>query len=183
MNVLCRKLLVAAICVGSFGLAFAEDNSPAYINVNTGIAKLYNLPTGSWVGSINAGYNFNDALAIEIGDTLLPSSQFGTTVTENVFDVALKGTLSLSNLFSLYGRLGLGVGSNSWSGTAPTSGNCILCSSGLSNTYGVGLAGVGASFKLSQHFDLRIEDYALVPFQNTYSGTANVVTFGTQYNF
>jgi hypothetical protein len=58
-----------------------------------------------------------------------------------------------------------------------------LCTSGLSSTYGVGLAGIGASFKLSQHFDLRVEDYALVPFQNTYTGTANVVTGGVQYNF
>mgnify|MGYP000647406695 CR=1 FL=1 len=51
------------------------------------------------------------------------------------------------------------------------------------NAYGVGLAGIGASFKLSQRFDLRIEDYALIPFQNTYTGTANVVTGGVQYNF
>lgn len=161
----------------------ADTLSPVYVNVNTGFATFANLPTGSWAGAINVGYNFNQALAIEIGDTLLPSSQFGTTtVTENVFDVAVKGTLPLSEMFSLYGRLGLGVGSNSWSGTAPV-GNCILCGSGLNSTYGVGLAGIGASFKLSQRFDLRIEDYALIPFQNTYTGTANVVTGGVQYNF
>jgi hypothetical protein len=27
------------------------------------------------------------------------------------------------------------------------------------------------------------EDYALIPTQNTYSGTANAVTGGVQYNF
>ena len=161
----------------------AETASPAYINVNTGFATLANLPTGSWAGAINAGYNFNHALALEVGYNLLPSSQFGTTtVTENVFDVAVKGTLPLTEMFSLYGRLGVGIGNNNWSGTAPA-GNCVLCTSGLSSTYGVGLAGIGASFKLSQHFDLRVEDYALVPFQNTYTGTANVVTGGVQYNF
>lgn len=114
---------------------------------------------------------------------MLPSSQFGASVTENVFDVAVKGTLPLSEMFSLYGRLGLGVGTNSWSGTVATTGSCILCAGGQSSTYGVGLAGIGASFKLSQHFDLRVEDYGLIPFQNTYTGAANVVTFGTQYNF
>jgi len=186
------KKLLLTLCCGLSLNAFASETSsaipsdttnPVYINVNTGWASLHNLPTGSWVGSVNAGYNFNQALAIEIGDTLLPSSQFGATVTENVVDVAVKGTLPLSEMFSLYGRLGLGVGTNSWSGTVATTGSCILCTNGQSSTYGVGLAGVGASFKLSQHFDLRVEDYGLIPFQNTYTGAANVVIFGTQYNF
>ncbi len=175
-------MAVSAYADNASATAAGDTASPAYINVNTGIAKLYNLPTGSWAGAINAGYNFNQALAIEVGYNLLPSSQFGTTVTENVFDVAVKGTLPLTEMFSLYGRLGVGIGNNNWSGTAPA-GNCVLCTSGLSSTYGVGLAGIGASFKLSQHFDLRVEDYALVPFQNTYTGTANVVTGGVQYNF
>ena len=176
-------MAVSAYADNAPATTVADTASPAYINVNTGIAKLYNLPTGSWAGAINAGYNFNQALAIEVGYNLLPSSQFGTTVTENVFDVAVKGTVPLTEMFSLYGRLGVGIGTNNWSGTAPTTGNCILCASSLSSTYGVGLAGIGASFKLSQHFDLRVEDYALVPFQNTYTGTANVVTGGVQYNF
>lgn len=181
-------LLLSAVAINSYADSTAtatnETVSPAYINLNTGIAKLYNLPTGSWVGAINAGYNFNDTFAVELGYNLLPSSQFGsTTVTENVFDVAVKGTLPLSEMFSLYGRLGLGVGTNGWSGAMVNASNCILCNNNLSNTYGVGLAGIGASFKLSQHFDLRVEDYALVPFQNTYTGTANIVTGGVQYNF
>lgn len=185
-----KKLLIAVL--GILGLNAYADNtavttaadnvSPAYINVNTGIAKLYNLPTGSWSGALNVGYNYNRNLAVEVGYNLLPSSQFGTTVTENVFDVAVKGTLPLSDMFSLYGRLGIGLGMNDWSGT-PNVANCIMCENNLNNTYGVGLAGIGASFKLSQHFDLRVEDYALIPFQNTYTGTANIVTGGVQYNF
>ena len=180
------KKLIFILLAASATMAVADGvtspASPAYVNVNTGIAKLYNLPTGSWAGSINAGYNFNEALAVEVGYNLLPSSQFGTTVTSNAFDVAVKGTLPLSEMFSLYGRLGVGLGMNNWSGTAPA-GGCIICQSGQSSTYGLGLAGIGASFKLSQHFDLRVEDYALVPFQNTYTGTVNVVTGGVQYNF
>ena len=180
------KKLIFILLAASATMAVADGvtspASPAYVNVNTGIAKLYNLPTGSWAGSINAGYNFNEALAVEVGYNLLPSSQFGTTVTSNAFDVAVKGTLPLSEMFSLYGRLGVGLGMNNWSGTAPA-GGCIICQSGQSSTYGLGLAGIGASFKLSQHFDLRVEDYALVPFQNTYTGTVNVVIGGVQYNF
>lgn len=158
--------------------------SPVYINLNTGFATLSNLPTGSWAGAINAGYNFNNAFAAEIGYSMIPSSQFETTtVMANVFDIAVKGTLAFSNIFSLYGRLGIGLGLNSWNGSAPTISNCILCTNDISSTYGTGLAGIGASFKLSQHFDLRIEDYGLMPFQNTYTGTVNVVTGGVQYNF
>jgi hypothetical protein len=177
------KKLLLSLLIGGIGTAIAVTPvSAVYVNVNTGIASLSSLPTGSWVGALNAGYNFNHALAVEVGYNLMPSSQFGTSVTSNAFDVAVKGTLPLSEMFSLYGRLGVGIGMNNWSGTAPA-GNCILCQSGQSSTYALALAGIGASFKLSEHFDLRIEDYALIPTQNTYSGTANAVTGGVQYNF
>ncbi len=182
-----KKLLLLIALSVTASLAVADGvtavTSPVYINLNTGFATMSNLPTGSWAGALNAGYNFNEALAVEVGYSILPSSQYGsTTVTQNAFDVAVKGTLPLSEMFSLYGRLGLGLGINNWSGTALL-GNCTLCASGVSDTYGLGLAGIGASFKLSQHFDLRVEDYALIPFQNTYTGTANIVTGGVQYNF
>ncbi len=60
-----KKLLLALVLVSAVGLAFADtadtiqpyDGSTAYINVNTGWASIHNLPTGSWAGSVNAGYN------------------------------------------------------------------------------------------------------------------------------
>ena len=162
--------------------ASAGLSSVAYVNINTGIAKVYNLPTGSWAGSVNAGYNFNQHLALEGGYNLLASSQYGATVTSNIVDVAVKGTLPISETFNLYGRAGLGFGVDGWSGTASGSPSWF-CGDDYNANYGTALLGIGGSFKLSKSFDLRVEDYAFVPFSNTMSGTINTVALGAQYNF
>lgn len=177
-----KKLLLSLslISIGSF--AMADDASPVYININTGISTYQALPTGEWTGNINAGYNFNKNFALEGGYNIFSGSQFGATTTASIFDVAAKGTIPLNDVFSLYGRAGLGFGVNGWSGTSNTS-NCVLCQNN-SSTYMLGLAGAGVSFALSRHFDLRLEDTLYVPFANTYAGSAiNAVTGGVQYNF
>lgn len=182
-----KQLLLSLSLVAASGLAFADsvqpyDGSTAYINLNTGFATMQALPTGSWTANLNAGYNFNRAFALEGGYNLFANSQFGATTTTNIFDVAAKGTIPLSQVFNLYGRLGLGVGMDGWSGTANTA-NCELCQTN-SNTYMLGLAGIGGSFTLDRHFDLRLEDTMYIPFANTFNGsTINAVTFGVQYNF
>lgn len=176
--------LIVAISSASAFANISTDTSPAYVNINTGVAKVYNLPTGSWIGNINAGYNINRSFALEAGYNILASSQFGANMTTNIVDVAAKGTIPFSDLFSLYGRAGIGYGDNSWSGTTNTTGsNCILCNNNLSSNYGLALVGLGGSFSLSKHWDLRIEDTAYIPWSNTSTGSTNAITFGTQYNF
>ncbi len=186
------KQFLAALLLSLTGFAVADNTpaladysnlvSPAYINLNTGVAKIYNLPTGSWAGSVNAGYNFNSSFALEAGYNILASSQYGATATSNIFDIAAKGTLPLSEVFSLYGRAGIGYGIDGWSGTA-TGTPSWLCAGQYNSNYATALVGLGGSFALSKHFDLRIEDYAFIPFSNTMTGGMNIVTFGTQYNF
>lgn len=187
-----KKLLLSCLILGGINVYAADeqtvqssDGSGAYINLNTGIAKLYNLPTGEWTGNLNAGYNFNRAFALEGGYNLFAGSQFGASVATNIFDVAAKGTLPLSDIFSLYGRAGIGFGTNSWSGTLTnvSSNDCILCNNSLNSNYGLALVGIGGSFTLSPHWDLRLEDTAYIPWSNTATGTINALTFGTQYNF
>ncbi|WP_158649395.1 hypothetical protein [Aquella oligotrophica] len=47
------------------------------------------------------------------------------------------------------------------------------------------LSGVGGSFAISNHFDLRVEDTIYVPFGggNQSAGATNLVLGGVQYNF
>lgn len=52
------KNILSIILFATTSLVFADD-SAVYLNANTGISTVSNLPSGSWVGSINAGYNFN----------------------------------------------------------------------------------------------------------------------------
>lgn len=180
--ILLLSLVVATVGVFADEVAQPYDGSSAYINLNTGWATMVNLPTASWAGAVNAGYNFNRGFALEGGYNLLASSQFGATVTSNIFDVAAKGTLPLSDVFSLYGRAGVGLGFDGWSGTAVGAPNW-LCAGQYNHTYATALVGLGGSFVLSQHFDLRVEDYAFIPFGSTINGGINIVTLGTQYNF
>lgn len=71
-GILIKKLILSLAFVGAFLNVNADntqpyDGSTAYININTGIAKLYNMPTGEWIGNMNAGYNFNRGIALEGG--------------------------------------------------------------------------------------------------------------------
>ena len=97
----------------------AQSAAGAYINVNAGFATQQSLPTGSVAVTANAGYNFNRGLALEGGYALLPSSQFGASTFNNLFDVAVKGTVPLGEVFSLYGRLGAGLNYFTWSVSSP----------------------------------------------------------------
>ena len=114
----------------------------------------------------------------------MTSSQFGATAYDNFVDVAVKGTLPLSNVFSLFGRLGVGINYTNFNGTATGAGSSCLCSSQSTNNF-AGLAGIGGSFALSRHFDLRLEDFMILPVGggNANYGNINVVSGGVQFNF
>lgn len=165
--------------------SFADDSSAGnvYINVNTGVATLQNLSTSSWTGSVNLGYDFNHYVALEGGYNLLSNGQYGGA--SNIFDLAAKGMLPLSSVFSLYGRLGVGYVTDFGSGSpnTTTSSGCYMCGNNYNSNYATALFGIGGSFMLSKHFDLNIDGYAFIPFSSNLSGGVNVVTLGAQYNF
>lgn len=159
-----------------------QQNFPVYINVNAGWGYQNAVPSGSAAGTFNAGYNFNPYFAVEGGYALLYGNNYNTTSNNNIFDVAAKGILPLSSIFSLYGRLGAAVDFNSFSGTSTSSAPCSYCNQGASFMW---LAGAGMSFKLSQRFELHLEDTAYIPQGDSGSpmGFTNLVLFGSQYNF
>lgn len=167
------------------GMAFADQtlSSGAYLNVNAGSATFQYLPTGSFIFTGNAGYNFNRGFALEGGYAQLTSSQFGATQTNNIFDVAAKGTIHLGNVFALYGRLGTGINYMSWGGTATDAP--VWFANQRSSSNFMWLAAGGASFSLSRYFDLRLEDSVYIPMSggNSTAGTINAITGGVQFNF
>ena len=158
------------------------NGTGAYINLNSGIANMQNVSNSSFALGGSAGYNFTRGFGLEGGLTYLPSQQNGQLSTYSIYDAAVKGTIPLTNVFSLYGRLGVAMGYSSWSGA--TCNPAIYQNAGNAFNYG-GLAGVGASFALSKHFDLRVEDYGYMPVSGGAGnfGNVNVLTGGVQYNF
>ena len=177
-----KKLSLALGLASLIGMAVADDNSGAYINLNSGFATSAYLPTGEWIGNLNAGYNFNRYFAVEGGYNIMAGSQFDATASTNIFDAAAKGTLPLFKDFDLYGRAGLGWGITGHSGT-PNVANCVLCTQANNGNFMLGLAGAGASYELSKHFELHLEDTMYIPFTSSATGAINAVTFGVQYNF
>lgn len=176
-----RATIITLILSGITTTAFSDvppeavnqpyNGAGAYINLNAGFGTTQHISNNSFVAGASAGYNFNRAFALEGGYTMLPTQQSGQSSAYNIFDAAIRGTLPLSSLFSLYGRLGVAMGYS-----------CSACTG--SANYG-GLLGAGASFALSRHLDLRVEDYAFIPLNNPNNGfgNVNIVTGGVQYNF
>ena len=161
------------------------DGSGAYVNINAGYGSQQFLPNGTFAGSFNAGYNFNRAFALEGGAALLAGQQYGSADSaQMIFDMAVKGTIPLSDVFSLYGRLGAGFSTLTYNGTQNSGPSWFANSSGVINSM-VGLGSVGGSFKLDRHFDLRVEDTYYIPLGSSgvTSGNVNQALVGVQYNF
>lgn len=181
-----NKLKVMVLLVGLSGSVMADDYSGVYINLNAGAGDFTSsLPNWEAGGALNVGYNFNRYFALEVGDVILSGDQYPNTNTfTNVADIAAKGTLPLSNDFSIYGRLGLGIMTNSWGGTiyANQYPNCAFCQNNSNNSL-VGLAGVGLAYSLSDSFELHVEDTFIAPTNTTFTGNINTVMLGLQYNF
>lgn len=185
-----KKIFVGILFSGISFFVYANDSaavsdgSGAYINLNFGLANQSYTPTGMFATSANAGYSFNRALAVEAGYTNLAGSEFGATQTNNIFDVAVKGTIPFNNIFALYGRLGGGLNYFSWGGVA-NAGTPVWYANQRSSVNFVGLASIGGSFALSRHFDLRLEDTMYIPMGggNPTTGQSNLVLGGVQYNF
>lgn len=188
MNKLMRAFLIRESDSISVSNSTEQVNQPyngtgAYVNLNAGIATQQFLPMGSFAGSFNAGFNFNRGFALEAGYTNIAGLQFGASQTNNIFDMAVKGTVPLSSVLDLYGRLGGGVNYMSWGGS--TSDAPSWFSEQRSSTNFVGLASLGGSFVLSRHFDLHIEDTLFIPIGggNATAGQINMIQGGVQFNF
>lgn len=166
-----KKTLMALICASSVS-AFAA--SPVYVDANIGL----NTSWSALAINGDVGYMFNKYFGIEGGLTYSPGYSYnygyGSWSTNYwLLDGAVKGVLPLSDVFALYGKLGLGLNnySSSWSG-------CSGCGSPAYSGTNLGiLFGVGGQFTLSREWTLHLEDYT------TTGPNPNMFMFGAQYNF
>lgn len=177
------KLLVVLTSVLAT-TAFADEynNDGWYFDLGAGASKTENLPTGAANINVNVGYEFTKGLGLEVGWIGMPSQQYGSFDNYNVYDLALKGSIPMGDTFSLYGRLGVGAGYSSWSGT-PASPSPQHIEGNSWNT--VGVAGVGVAFKVSPSFSLYLENNNYIPITSSAGsfGYTPSALFGFQYNF
>ena len=174
--------------------ADSSESSGVYVGVGVGGASIDSLERPAYVIEGNLGYNFNDYLALEVQANGMPSTQWQSNLLNsyNVFNLAVKGTMPLGNTFSLYGKLGAGLGISNWSGDGSETDEegFIDCSSGIYSCPGTAqsailLGTIGASFKLTKDFAIFIENNNFVPVGGSngrFGYTANGV-IGLQYSF
>lgn len=174
-----KKKLLALLLATSTVAAFADD---LYIGGAAG-ASWNNVATGNFAFRINGGYNFNEALAVELGMTNIAQGGSGE-LNQNMqfWDLSLKGTLPLADSFALYGQIGGAYGIPGIA--AAPSGN----TGGLNNSVTVYqdawdfLAGAGVQFNLTKKTAITVGDYYY--FGSTQAqGNTNVVLAGLKYNF
>lgn len=173
-----KKLLIALLAASSI-TAFADD---LYVGGAAG-ATWNNVATGNFAFRINGGYNFNDALSVELGMTNIAQGGSGE-LNQNMqfWDLSVKGTLPLADSFALYGQLG---GAYGIPGVAaePTGNTGSLYKSVTVNqdAWDI-LAGAGVQFNLTKKTAITVGDYYY--FGSTQAqGNTNVVLAGLKYNF
>ncbi len=182
LNALLILFLTAIPATSAHAAEDNTDNSSAYFNLGAGFGLIQNLPTGTGVVSAAVGYQFNRYLGLEADWDGMPSEQWGKLYNYNIYSLAVKGILPLSDSFELYGKLGSGIGYSTWTGNGDPSS---LYNSNGSATALDGVVGVGAAFTLSPRFKLYLENKTFVPLTNQigHYTTANATMFGFQFNF
>lgn len=178
------KKIIGIILIAASTLAIGDEMyevQPIYININTGIATGYSFTnnsnnngqssgasTNNYSLGANLGFNINRYIATEVGynQLWLASSSSNSSGRVGIEDIAVKGTIPLGNVFSLYGRAGV-AGYQNIDGT--NGGN-------FANNMGI-LYGAGAQWALSKNWSLRAEDWSV-------SGLGeNIIQFGGQFAF
>ncbi|WP_018608463.1 outer membrane beta-barrel protein [Uliginosibacterium gangwonense] len=141
---------------GGIGFTNATDK----IEQQTGYDYVSSKDDGKAAVSIYAGYAFNRQLAVEAGYTDFGKysikGSYGGFLAEDsiraqVVSASVVGSLPLSSVFGLEGRVGLGVMNQKY--------HCVrLCSNSMSDaddTSAVALIGVGAHWDLTRNLTLR----------------------------
>lgn len=126
---------------------------------------------------IDGGYNFNPYLALEIGTTgVIQSGNNPDQGTMQFYDLSIKGTLPIGDIFSLYAQvggaylspgLGLGVG-NTNNGSLQSGWDMLTA--------------VGAKLNITQHVSANLTDYYYYG-SSSVQGNTNVLLAGMTYNF
>ncbi len=134
-----KSLGIAAIGLATAGSALANQDSSIYFHANAGYAyhpwaslldplpgegssqHTWNNGNSGVAYGLDVGYQFNQALAVEAGYFALPTATLHTdadVISENAMDttfktdvyyLALRGTLPISQSFSATGKIGVGT--------------------------------------------------------------------------
>lgn len=175
------------------------DNSAEMMNMSNMPNMMY-MDFGLGVGTANhwsdgpsmalnvmtMGFYVKPNLGVEIGMDMLPDGTYednGAMI--NSFHVAAKGILPLNEMFSFYGKAGLGINAGQGNKTTTsTMGEMNMDDMQMITPVDVGpYYGVGMQFNLSKKFAIYLEDSGVIAVSNTTSsnfGSTNITTMGLE---
>ena len=110
----------------------------------------------------NLGYNFNQYISLDLGETIIPSNNSITNYF--ITDIGVKPSISLSNFTTAYIHLGPAYVINS-----------------SNNSIGL-FTGIGTTFKVSKKISINIENYGVL-FSGANLNVINNFTLGAIYDF
>ncbi len=172
------------------GMSMADMNmaNMMYMDFGVGIGTASNWSSTSLaLDAMTMGFYYKPGLGVEIGMGMLPNGNYqGNGAMINTYHLAAKGILPLAEVFSLYGKLGLGIssGQGNATGTVPMGMGMTMPSMTMITPTNAGLYyAVGAQFNLSKRFGLYLENsgIAVVPSGNDGGfGNVNQTTIGLE---
>lgn len=170
------KKLLTSLLVLSSSVAMA-DKADLYIGgaVGLGWADLSNSATSF---RLDGGYNFNDFFAIELGTTGMLQPGTGINQSLQTYDLSLKGTLPVGDMFGFFGQIGAGYITPGF----PAFSSSVVLSNDILKAGWSTLVALGVQLNMTRQFSINLTDYAYLGAANP-QGNINNLLLGVKYDF
>lgn len=173
-----KKLLTLILATSAVAAMADSSNSDLYVGAGAG-AGWSNQASPATTFRLDAGYNFNPFVAIELGTTGLTQSGGGLNQNVQYYDLSVKGTLPLgSPMFDIFAQVGgaYGVPGQIATTSIPSSTNV----SAIQSSWGF-MSGVGFDLNVNQHISFNLSDLYYYGPSAGVQGNTNVLLLGARY--
>jgi hypothetical protein len=169
----------------STAAVFAENATGLYVGVGAG-AGWNDMSSPSAAFRLDGGYQINPGFAIEVGTTGL--TQSGGAINENIqlYDLSVKGTLPMGNMFDLFLQLGGAYQTPGALASTPTPSTAGGYGGYANGTYRQAgwqvLTGGGLEINLTKMIAFNVTDLYYYGSNNAL-GNTNVLLGGLKFSF
>ncbi len=160
-------------------MASNSDNNNGSLYIGAGVGAGWNnqaAPAATF--RLDGGYSFDQFWAVEIGTTGL--TQSGAAYNQNMqyYDLSVKGTLPINEMFNLFAQIGGAYGAPGVTGgSVPAGGGNVDVHQ---SSWGA-MSGVGIDMNVTKHVGFNLSDLYYYAPSAGIQGNTNVVLLGVKY--
>jgi hypothetical protein len=177
-KIILSALLLSSITISAHSMA-TDESKKMYFNFGLGVGSASEWNQNSLaLNAMTMGFYLKKNLGVEVGMDALPGggNSSGKAMIMS-YHLAAKGLLPLSDLFSLYGKAGLGV--NAYEGEGPATG---MMGMRMVNQASAGLYyAAGVHFNFNENFGLYAEGAGIAIPKIGNNGKTQNGSFGSTY--